>query len=213
MNTNQTGAHNPADLNHDGKMDAKFTDPFDLDGDGVAESVAGDVNLDGRIDSVYIDTDGDGYQETTILDMNRDGVGDTIWVDENGDTLPDTVVPFGPQSFATPMVDGGQITAMPFDTSSSMAPFSTSSPFDTSTDLTADMTLDGVDDETPQDWMEAYNTASDASSALWSASVNEYVNAKPDEDPSYNSYVLNAASNEASTLADEAWAEWDASYE
>lgn len=101
------------DLDSDGADDAAFTAPFDLDGDGYDESIAGDLDLDGYIDSVFMDLDADGAVDTTVLDLDADGVAETVWFDLDGDAAHDIEVTFVTDELAVD--DGDSCTASSWD--------------------------------------------------------------------------------------------------
>lgn len=67
---------------------------FDLDGDGVVDShaVEMDNDMDGVNDTLAIDTDGDGYYETIGKDTDGDGYCDDFQADTDGDGYIDTVI-------------------------------------------------------------------------------------------------------------------------
>lgn len=67
---------------------------FDLNGDGVLDSVAIDNNLDGQAETILADLNGDGYLESVAVDTNHDGVFDSFVteLDSNGDGAIDTLV-------------------------------------------------------------------------------------------------------------------------
>jgi hypothetical protein len=64
---------------------------FDLDGDGVVDTVGYDRDGDGILDAFVSDTNGDGLLDTIALDENRDGLIDTVGVDSSGDGMVDFI--------------------------------------------------------------------------------------------------------------------------
>ena len=67
---------------------------FDLNGDGVLDSQAFEIdsNEDGVMDTVAVDTDGDGYYETLGNDIDGDGYIDEYQADTDGDGYLDTTI-------------------------------------------------------------------------------------------------------------------------
>lgn len=80
----------------DSADEGRQAEPFDLTGDGVAETYLGDDNADGVGDITYSDYDGDGYAETSLIDSEFDGSLDTIWVDLDGDLYGDITMSLEP---------------------------------------------------------------------------------------------------------------------
>lgn len=66
---------------------------YDMNGDGILDSIAYDANTDGQIDTIQSDLDGDGYLERMAADTNSDGILDsfTTVLDTNGDGMLDAV--------------------------------------------------------------------------------------------------------------------------
>lgn len=65
---------------------------FDLDGDGQVDSLAVDTNGDGQYDAIGVDTDGDGVRDVMGVDLDGDGDIDDIAVDTDHDGSLDTII-------------------------------------------------------------------------------------------------------------------------
>jgi hypothetical protein len=78
-------------------------------------SALGDLDGDHVVDTVAVDVDGDGRFDVQYTDTNHDAVADVIFVDADGDGLADQVYTLGP-------VDPGQVHG-PFDTGPAQGPF------------------------------------------------------------------------------------------
>ena len=81
------------DMDGDGILDS-YAEEADINGDGVIESVVIDSNGDGSFDTFLTDTDGDGYLDLNAIDSDNDGAMDLFVMesDSNGDGILDTVV-------------------------------------------------------------------------------------------------------------------------
>lgn len=87
------------DLDGDGKADAIVVDDhgtmelvIDMDHDGQVDAVGVDTDHDGQVDAILVDADHDGIMDYDKIDTNHDGTFDTIMVDTDGDHGLDTVV-------------------------------------------------------------------------------------------------------------------------
>lgn len=86
----------PYDTNGDGIADAWIQDS---NGDGRPDTVGFDRNQDGIYDGVAVDQDGDGFSELIGVDSNQDGVYELIQMngqlatDTNGDGAADSWSP------------------------------------------------------------------------------------------------------------------------
>lgn len=90
------------DFDGDGVLDshAEFVDldgdgiadctEIDFDGDGSADAVFVDYNHDGIWDAGMIDSDSDGVLDTELYDSDGDGMMDSFGIDSNGDGIIDT---------------------------------------------------------------------------------------------------------------------------
>ena len=69
---------------------------IDTTGDGHADAMLADTDLDGRADALVLDTSGNGTPDTAIgclcFDMNGDGVADVLLVDTTEDGHADTLI-------------------------------------------------------------------------------------------------------------------------
>lgn len=72
----------------DGIVDVSYND---LDGDGHVETIGLDTGLDGIADRYLLDSDGDGRYETTAFDTDQDGDVETAWIDVDGDGWAEVV--------------------------------------------------------------------------------------------------------------------------
>ncbi len=74
------------DLNRDGDLDHGV---IDIDQDGLVDLGFADANYDGEVDVLLGDINGDGVFDHGVIDSNYDGVADTSWVDIDQDGLVD----------------------------------------------------------------------------------------------------------------------------
>ena len=79
----------PFDTDGDGLADAIR---FDADGDGFEESAALDTNRNGLYDTILVDRAGTGFADVVAVDDNEDGVLDRALVDQDGDRVLETAV-------------------------------------------------------------------------------------------------------------------------
>lgn len=79
------------DLNDDGIVDTVL---LDTSGDGIVDTIVSDFNNDGITDIYSVDTDGNGTFETIGVDSNSDGVIDMVMVDINDDGSTDITTTF-----------------------------------------------------------------------------------------------------------------------
>lgn len=104
--TGQVGG-TPIDVDGDSVTDAYLSEPFDLDANGVADTVLADVDFDGEADGALLDIDedgeiesvatvedidGDGTDDSVAVDVGMDGAAEVIVSDTAGDASPDLVI-------------------------------------------------------------------------------------------------------------------------
>lgn len=83
------------DIDGDGVLDS-YAEGVDLNGDGIEDALLLDVGGDGSADMLFVDMDGDGCMETLAQDTDQNGVFDTIIQesDSNGDGFVDQLSEF-----------------------------------------------------------------------------------------------------------------------